>query len=130
MKVRWTPESVRLRITPSELASLVHGNKIDTALSANGANGWSVSVSPGSTVTSYHFVESNLVVNLSTNDVEDLANETEVGIYFSGVSVPRSGMRLSIEKDLPCAHPRGTNELEPQTETFGAPKDFENRKLT
>ncbi|MCW3095392.1 MAG: hypothetical protein JWL77_1010 [Chthonomonadaceae bacterium] len=54
-----------------------------------------------------------------------LAPEAE-GVYFTADGA--DGIRYYVEKDFPCIHPRGVEALEPTTETFPAPPDFEERK--
>jgi hypothetical protein len=129
MKVRWTGESVRFRITPTELATLERGEPIHAALELPGG-GWSATVQPdpnGETRLVGVRV-GTVALHLSPADVARLADPAEEGVYFHG---PRAdnpdGLRYYIEKDFPCAHPRPI-EAEEHSETFTPPPGFEERK--
>jgi hypothetical protein len=47
-------------------------------------------------------------------------------VYFQ--TADSAPFRYFIEKDFPCVHPRAAEALEPRTETFPPPPDFEARK--
>ena len=123
MKVRWNRESVRLRITPTEMAMILRGEEFGEELGFPGGTTWRVTVSAG-TQTALASEENTANVTLSAEDRERLAAPDAEGVYFQA-----GGLRYYIEKDFPCVHKRGAEALEPGTETFIPPAGFEARKL-
>lgn len=123
MKVRWTQGSLRLRITPSELAAMGRGEGVGEQLKVPGGACWRVRLQPGEAtqITSH---DGDVVLLLSPSDRERLAVPETEGVYFQTAD----GLRYLVEKDFPCAHPRAAEALEPPAETFIAPDDFERRK--
>ena len=126
MKIRWTEESLRLRITPVELERLEQRLPIETALTLAPGGGWRVELSVAGTATELSQVGNMLRIALSDADLTRLSAPDSEGVYFHMERA--DGVRFYIEKDFPCAHPRGVETLEPQTQTFAAPGDFEERK--
>ncbi len=127
MKIRWTQDSVRLRITPSELEALQRSEIVKERLSFTGAvNGWGAAILPGVASTSVQLVGGDLLVRLSGEDCWRLSESDCEGVYFQ--SEEGGTVRYYIEKDFPCVHPRASEAQEPLTETFPAPVDFEARK--
>ena len=125
MKIRWTTDSIRLRITPSELEALLQ-NEIVRQCVKLGTGAWTARIVPGCARTDYTLVDGALQVNLSAHDRSKLADSDAEGVYFDP-SAERP-VRLYIEKDFPCEHPRAAEAQEPETETFVPPgntPDFE-----
>jgi len=123
MKVRWSRDSLRLRVTPMELATITRGEGVGEALCLPGGAFWRVAVRAG--VQTALVSEENAVhVVLSAGDRKRLAAPDAEGVYFQ----TPDGLRYYVEKDFPCAHPRAVEALEPATETFAAPQGFEERK--
>ncbi len=118
MKVRWTDQSVRLRITPAELIALSQ-NKIVKAALGPKTGGWSARIVPGCARTDLKISDGALCINLALHDLEDLSSEDSEGVYFEPDDFNK--VRFYIEKDFACAHPRASEAAEPQTETFAAP---------
>ena len=127
MKIRWTKNSVRLRITPRELESLRKHERVSEEISwGNGY--WEASISVGQN-TDLWFEKMMLQITISPADVENLAAPQNEGIYFSTHAGPEGeAIRYFIEKDFPCAHPRAGEAEEIPTETFEPPPGFEERK--
>ena len=124
MKVRWSQGSLRLRVTPSELATLTRGEEIRDVICFPGGTAWSVIV--GSAAQTALTSENNTAhIALSAPDRERLAAPDAEGVYFQ----TPDGLRYYVEKDFPCVHKRAAEALEPVTETFVAPQGFEERKL-
>jgi len=127
MKVRWTKQSVRLRITPGELMQLQREQVVGEAFSCSGALGWQVLVVPlphvSSDATSLSMQNGVLTFALSSTDLVKLGEPQREGVYFS-----QDEIRFYIEKDFPCAHPRAGESEETPTPTFNAPQGFEDRK--
>lgn len=127
MKVRWTEESLRLRITPSELAQVERHLPIETALTLVPGGGWRVEMAVEEIAATVLTQDGNtLRVTLSHADLARLLKPDAEGVYFT--SDRADGIRYYVEKDFPCIHPRGVETLEPATETFLPPPDFEERK--
>lgn len=126
MKVRWTNESLRLRITPSELSAIHAGEGVSSAIAFPGGGAWKVQIVAKADETALTFEQGNVRIFLSRRDIEKLNSPSEEGIYFAtpGPKV----LKYMIEKDFPCAHPRPAQSLEPATETFAPPPSFEDRK--
>jgi hypothetical protein len=118
MKIRWTADSIRLRITPSELQALLQNEIVRQSVQL-GAGSWTARIMAGCARTDYTLVDGALQVNLSARDLVRLADPTIEGVYFEPSA--DQPVRLYIEKDLACEHPRAAEALEPETETFPAP---------
>lgn len=122
MKTRWTQNSVRLRITPDELAQLQRGEIVGANFLASRLDDWSVRVLP-SDKTSLEMRGGDLQFFLAQSEVEKLSENGCEGVYFS-----QNAVRFYIEKDFPCVHPRAGKTEETPTETFAPPNGFEERK--
>ena len=68
MKIRWTDESVRLRITPTELTELSEGRSLEATLRVPGGT-WHVRVVVTGDVLSIHAQDDVVVVELPSDDV-------------------------------------------------------------
>jgi len=122
MKIRWSRGSVRMRITPSELAALERGEALSEELTLPGGS-WiaSIRTAEASALTMQGNV---LEVHLTAEDVAQLAAPENEGVYFDADGTTP---RYYIEKDFPCAHPRAAEALEPQSETFAPTREFIER---
>jgi hypothetical protein len=125
VKVRWTGESVRLRVTPSELRALRRGESLGVSIAFPGGGGWAIAVHPGEAELGLRWADGRVVVRLSERDVERLAEPEREGIYFGGDA---AGVRVLIEKDFPCAHPHPEEAAEPETERFAPTATYVARK--
>jgi hypothetical protein len=123
MKVRWNRSSVRLRLTPSELATLMHGETVTETLGLPGGASWSVALAAAE-ATGLSSEGNTARLHLSPEDRQRLAAPDAEGVYFQ----IEDGLRYWVEKDFPCAHPRAAEASEPVTETFAPPGGFEERK--
>lgn len=126
MKVRWTEASLRLRLTPSELTRVEHRLPVETALALAPDGGWRVALVVADGPTTLTQEGNSLRIALGPVDLARLLAPDAEGVYFHADRA--DGIRFYIEKDFPCAHPRGAEALEPSTETFRPPHDFEERK--
>ena len=130
MKVRWTEDSIRLRITPSELAAIEEGDgeSICYSLNVHGRPFWTVIVLSHSGRTALGFERDNatVLIRLSPQDTKELCRPDTEGVYLEDAA---TAIRYYIEKDFPCAHPRAIEALEPKTETFDPPVGFLERKM-
>lgn len=133
MKIRWTKDSVRFRITPSELAQLqnreIVTEKITFPVSKVTPFSWYAALSAlGTKERGTRLVAMNgeFMIELSKEDLARLVDDRNEGVYFTTNDEPK--IRYSVEKDFPCAHPRAGEAAEPVTETFVPPPDFDDRK--
>jgi hypothetical protein len=126
MKIRWTKNSVRFRITPSEFAAVERGENVGETLLLPGGASWRAAIEAGKGETSLFFSDGELRFSLSEADRELLAQPQREGVYFQQSG--ETELRYFIEKDFPCAHPRAAEALEEPTETFAPPPGFEERK--
>lgn len=126
MKVRWTSESLRLRITPTELAALVRGAVVETTLALPGGGVWSVCILPGAPIASISIDGGQVALHVVAQDVELLTEGDREGVYFSSLGPPP--LRWFIEKDFPCAHPHAKEACEPETERFIPTESYLRRK--
>jgi hypothetical protein len=124
MKVRWSRNSIRLRITPSELTGLLRGETVTEELALPGG-GWSATLGACTGTTAIAMAQSELQLLLSPGDIEQLASPQNEGVYFGGDE--QSPLRYFVEKDFPCAHPRATDAMEPPAETFEPTPEFIER---
>ena len=122
MKIRWTRNSVRLRITPDEMAQLQRHEIVAERFRLPATSGWSVHISPSQS-TALSMQDGILLFCLATNDIAQLSETQREGVYFS-----QDDIRFYIEKDFPCAHPRAAEANEIPTATFAPPANFEERK--
>ena len=123
MKVRWTSDSLRLRITPSELAMLTHSEPVTVQLTLPDGGGWLIRLAPGGQRLEATHNSRGVIVRMPPDDLQRLqASDTE-GIYAH-----RPGSRLMVEKDFPCAHPHTAEAKEPETERFAPTAAFLARK--
>jgi hypothetical protein len=124
MKIRWKQDSLRLRITPTELKDLLGGEQICERLDLSDGPVWEVAIFPTSEEeTSIRNFGPVVHLLLSREDQMKLAYSEVQGVYFT---TNRSGsglIRYFIEKDFPCIHPRA-DALEGSSETFAPPPGF------
>ncbi len=126
MKVRWTRDSIRLRISPSELDVLGRGEVVHEGIAFPGGLFWNVTLRPGVDKTILASDEHTVYLSLTRDDRDTLAQPETEGIYFQWDG-PQP-LRCSVEKDFPCVHPRAAQAHEPVTQTFEAPPGFAERK--
>jgi hypothetical protein len=122
MKVRWTDESLRVRLTPGELAKLTRGESVRQHLDLGGG-GWEIQVTPSGSALDAMWSDGVVVVSIPPEGVDRLAEPEREGIYAHD-----SGRRLLVEKDFPCAHPHSVEAAEPETEHFAPTPEYLGRK--
>lgn len=126
MKVRWLEGSIRLRITPTELAELVLGHPVGATIALPGGASWSVRVVPGAADCELVWRDGDLCVTLTSADISTLAEGDVEGVYHTtGGERP---IRYFVEKDFPCAHPHPVEAAEPETERFAPTPSYLRRK--
>ncbi len=120
MKVRWTADSLRLRITPTELESLRGGTSVHEQAKFPG--GWMVSLGRADATVLRSGRAGQIELALGPHDFAALDQPDSEGVYPLV-----DGTRCVVEKDFPCVHPRPSEALE-TSETFPAPPGFADRK--
>jgi hypothetical protein len=123
MKVRWTRESLRLRITPRELAALERGESVHEALTLPGGHRWAVALDPTAPRSGLAWADDVARVGLGPEDLRTLSAPDAEGVY---PHLPE--LRLMVEKDFPCAHPHAPEAMEPESERFAPSPAFLARK--
>ena len=126
MKVRWSRDSLRLRITPSEMDAIGRGEPVRDGIAFPGGQAWGVAILPAEGDTTLASGAEGVHVRLSAADRAALARPEAEGVYFRSDTAPP--VRYYVEKDFPCAHPRAAEAGEQATETFPAPAGFDQRK--
>lgn len=122
MKIRWTGKSLRLRISPEDLAALNRGLPVTEELTLPGGS-WSATIYPTDHGTGISLRRAGaLGFLLSAADLARLSLPDVEGVYFS--TAGDSQVRYYIEKDYPCAHPQSPARQEPATATFVPPPGF------
>lgn len=119
MKIRWTENSVRLRIAPEELQALQEGRTVIEEFSFPGGQ-WRLALCPAA-ATALAGEGGELRFSLSAADCGKLAAPDVEGVYFQQ-SEP--ALRYCVEKDFPCAHPRANESGETPGATFAPPPGF------
>lgn len=127
MKIRWTDESLRLRITPSELTALVMGEPIRSTLAIPGGAEWSLLVLPNARSSELRTSDATVEVRLTADDIWRLTDGDAEGIYFT-TGRGDGLVRYFVEKDFPCAHPHADEAREPETERFAPTEGYLRRK--
>ena len=109
MKVRWTENSLRLRITPPELEALRHRQVVIASLSVGI---WEVFLEAGPWDSQLLTRGAQIHVHLSMADLAALLEPSCEGVYLT-----RGDFAYYVEKDFPCEHPRPAEvALEPASE--------------
>src|SRR5438105_3978195 len=125
MKVRWTASSLRLRITPPELAALQQREPVveNLCLPGGATPAWAVILQPVESEADLSASAGTIQFNLPIADIERLSEPDREGLYFHryGPVDDLHGFSFYVEKDFPCVHPRPSETKERQTETFTAP---------
>lgn len=125
MKVRWTEESVRFRITPTELDTLLSGDAVQQTLAVSGGE-WCAELSADDgDVPCLAWRGPVLSVTLTCGELVALADAKAEGVYLR-LGEPRC--RVLVEKDFPCAHPHADEACEPETERFVPTPGYLQRK--
>ena len=90
MKVRWTDGSLRLRITPAELAALVDGQPVDESLALPGGR-WDLRLSPAGARLAAQWAAGGVSVEVPVAEVARLAEPDREGVYAHS-----EGLRLMV----------------------------------
>ena len=128
MKVRWKQDSLRLRITPSELEDLLRGKQISERFELSDGPVWEIAIHPNAEETNLRNVGSVVHLLISREDQKKLGAPENHGVYFTTHRSGHDLIRYFIEKDFPCIHPRAADGVEDPSETFAPPPGFVSRE--
>ena len=128
MKIRWKHDSLRLRITPTELKDLLGGKQISERFDLSAGSAWEAAICPNAEETSLRNIGSTVYLMLSQEDQNKLATAETQGVYFTKNRSGSGSIRYFIEKDFPCVHPRPADALESASETFAPPTGFVSKE--
>jgi hypothetical protein len=106
MKLRLKGNSLRLRVTRSELARLQAGEQIDETVffptSSNLSLTYSFAVGSYQQPVHVSFHASQILVSVSPDQLASWSGEHQVGIYASLPVAKDMDLEVSIEKDFAC----------------------------
>lgn len=106
MKLRLKGNSLRLRVTRSELARLQAGQRIEETIlfPANNDARLSYALQVGSHSQPVHvaFALQQIVVSVSQDQLVSWSDEHQVGIYASLAINESKNLEVAIEKDFAC----------------------------
>ncbi len=106
MKLRIKGNTLRLRVSRSELTSLQHGNRVEDAIQFSAApeSRWSygLQVASQSKPIEIEWKPQSLTVSISEERMKSWATETEIGIYEAVDLGPAGSLAVVIEKDFAC----------------------------
>lgn len=123
MKLRIHGNSIRFRITQSEMAALVGGVRLEDSLQFGPAQteilSYAVEISPQSSEVRALYSKGVIQVILPVNLARALAGTNQVGIEHVQSIAEGVTLKIVLEKDFQCFHPRpGENE----SDNFPNPK--------
>jgi hypothetical protein len=106
MKLRIKGNTIRLRVSRSDLVALAENGNIESTIHfAEGpAAMWSYGIAQLSAPVgpSVHFESNRLTVTVDSEEVERWANSEDVGIYFSQNIGSQGTLDVLLEKDFAC----------------------------
>jgi len=106
VKLRLKGNSIRLRVTRSELARLQAGERIQETIrfsaDPNARLAYVLEISSHSQPVTVAFVAQQIVVSVSQDQLTSWSGEHQVGIYASLPVDETTVLEVSIEKDFAC----------------------------
>jgi hypothetical protein len=106
MKLRIKGNSLRIRVTPSEVKQLLCGGEIRdhvqfTAIAGNRLT-YELLSSSSEATTSVAYRCGTITVSVSENQLEKWAGSNDVGVYAEVVLGDNEALSVAIEKDFAC----------------------------
>ena len=117
MKIRWHRNELRYRVSPAELESLLRGGTVSEAI--GDPNGLCASLAAADESAIDFPAPGHVRVALAPADRDTLARPDTEGVYLGDAA-----LRYYVEKDFPCLHPRATETVSPESETFAPTESF------
>ncbi|WP_047497251.1 hypothetical protein [Terriglobus sp. TAA 43] len=103
MKLRIKGDSIRLRVSRSELQRLRDGQVIEETVHFPGGDlRYALGSSPQIDATTASFRDGRITLVISSAELAMWLNEQEVGIYTSIPTAPDRQLEITIEKDFAC----------------------------
>jgi hypothetical protein len=106
MKLRIKGNSIRLRVSRSDLAALAENGSIESAIyfADSPAAMWSYGIVQHRAVagSSVYFDSNRVTVSVGSKEVNKWANSEDVGIYFSQNIGSQGTLDVLLEKDFAC----------------------------
>lgn len=116
MKLRILGNSMRLRVTRSELQRLQAGGTVEECIHFSAAPEacltYALAVAAGETPVRVEYGSQRVAIVLSHEQLRTWSQPEEVGIYTSLESGSSEGLELVIEKDFAClnqSHPKNAD---------------------
>ncbi len=108
MKVRINNNSVRIRLTKSEVARLADGASVEQATHFSTTTKFECAIEPCSDATDLQltFSGSRLIIKIPSNHVARWAGSNDVGIESAQSIDASRSVQILVEKDFECLHPR------------------------
>jgi hypothetical protein len=127
MKIRLQANSIRLRLTQSEVRRIADGGIVEetTAFSPFAKLCVRVEPSPHVQKPSATFENQILTLRLQSKEAREWAESERVGIEAEQPIGDGASLRILVEKDFECLHPRADeiSEAFPNPQRTGAPSD-------
>ncbi len=105
MKLRIKGNSLRLRLTPSELAGLLQSGRVEETIYfapvQSASLTYAVEHNPQASGLSIRYLPENVTIVVPSAEVERWAGSSEVGIYDT-LGSDLHPLEVSIEKDFAC----------------------------
>jgi hypothetical protein len=105
MKLRIQGNSLRLRISPSEMARFLESGRIEEAIHFGAGEDASLTYalehSPQTTATTVRYDSRELTVMVASREAQRWAEGQDVGLYGES-STRRGPLQIAVEKDFAC----------------------------
>jgi hypothetical protein len=121
MKLRIKGESLRLRVSRSELDRIFRGERVEETIhfssDPDAKLTYSLEKASHAASTGVHYSPGQIAVLLAEEEVETWGHPSQVGIYTSVANGSVNRLELAIEKDYACLD----GSIEDNTDTFDNP---------
>lgn len=113
MKIRFSEQHIRVRLSEADVSQLLLGKSLTLSVRFSPLEAIEILLQPWEmNIVSAFFLYSELKIHLPAETLEKWAKSDEEGIYALQQDGLEEPLKISIEKDFPCAHsPRTANDL-------------------
>ena len=105
MKLRITGNSLRLRISPSEMTRLLEAGRIEEAVyfgaGEDASFTYALEHGPQTSATTVKYTPRELTVMVASQEAQRWADGQDVGLYGE-TSTSRGPLQIAVEKDFAC----------------------------
>jgi hypothetical protein len=121
MKLRLTADSIRLRLTPAEVAQLARTGSLqsDTAITGSSVLFYELIACDNVSATAATFELNTIRIVVPSKTISQWTGSHAVGIYASQHFSAQRRLKIIIEKDFECLDPAGN---EPGTILYPNPR--------